>query len=223
MLKWLPSFLLALAGLTWADGASACNRPSGSATNASRMPSGYPMPRMSVTFANRSVYPRIYPRVFPGGGGGYSNTYPGGGYSNYYPGNNYNRLLEAAYGGYGYTPTPAVASYAPPTSPEPRANKPPAPLLAPSLPARPEPVALAVGTNRLRYVAMSVRDLPDARSASRIEEELGKLPGVRGVNVKRWDFGPASVKVWFSEQAPVAAAEVLGEMSRLGFTASVVE
>jgi hypothetical protein len=212
--------LLTLAGLLYADSTPACERPGGSAVNVRRTMPSYPMPRMSVTFAARAPYPLNYPRLYPGG-----NLYPGN-YPLQYPGNAYFNPYQWVdpYAGYGFTQTaPVASSYPAAAAAEPAPVKPPAPLLAPPLSPRPDPVVLPQGTNRLLYVAVSVRDLENARTASLIEQELGKLPGVRGVNVKRSEVGPASIKVWFSEQTPVAAADVIGEMSKLGFTARAME
>jgi hypothetical protein len=62
-----------------------------------------------------------------------------------------------------------------------------------------------------------------AADAGRIEEELGKLAGVRGVNVKYAGLGPVTVKVWYSEREPVGMADVVAEIARLGFQATPLE
>ena len=66
-------------------------------------------------------------------------------------------------------------------------------------------------------MALSVSGMGN-NSADKLEQELGKLAGVRGVNVKR-----DTVKVWYSDKEPVHEKDVLAELQKLGFQATLVE
>jgi copper chaperone CopZ len=187
----------------------ACERPGGSATMARRNLPSISLPRIAFNYyppPPRYPPPPYYPTF---------NYFP----TNYLPnmGNDYAN----------YNPSAPVANYSLPT-PAPAANtsaatKPAAALIAPPLSPRPDPVTLPAGTVRMRYLAVTVAGMTAAGDAGRIEEELGKLAGVRGVNVKRGDKGPATVKVWFTEKEPVGMAEVVAEFARLGYQATPVD
>lgn len=208
MIQRIVLGLIALGAMAWADYSAACERPGGSAANAQR-PS-YGVPRINYAQTMRPYYP---PPL-------YGNPANYGVNPNY--GNNPNYQPVAAYGqdasgGYQMTPTAPVASMSQSAAP-----KQPARIVAPSLPQQQETVALPVGTNRMRYVALTVTGMTGADAANQLEQELGKLAGVRGVNVKTGK-GPTTVKVWFSDKEPVGAADVLAEVQKLGFQAAVAE
>jgi hypothetical protein len=182
---------LATAFLLLGDLAGACERPGGSSLNVRR---SFPVyPRMPY----RPGYP---PPVFP--------SYPGGVMPGYV---NYNADPNG-----GYAAAPAVNYSAL------HLNAPAKPtrLLAPSLPTRAEPVVQTLGTNRLRYVAISIGGSGNADTAKRLEDELGKLVGVRGVNVKSGK-GPITLKVWYSDVEPVLPRNLIAEIERLGLKGTI--
>jgi hypothetical protein len=197
--------LIAIAGLVGTEAAWACERSGGggSATFAQRSMPNYAVPRVNYALTARPYIPTTFPMNYWGNPGYMPNYAP-----NYFPN-------DAG----GQYPTSPVANYSPgPTS---SSTARPARLIAPSLPQQQEAVSLPIGTNRMRFLAVTVTGM-NGGDADRIEQELGKIAGVKGVNVKRGN-GPTMVKVWYSDKEPVAMADVIAEVEKLGFKATAIE
>jgi hypothetical protein len=74
---------------------------------------------------------------------------------------------------------------------------------------------------RMRYIELSVSGVEDAGDSAKLTTTLDKLKGSRGASVKRKAGGEATVKVWYSDKEPLAEAEVIEAVSKLGFKAAV--
>jgi hypothetical protein len=82
-----------------------------------------------------------------------------------------------------------------------------------------DPDAPAEPAVRMRYVELSVTGVEDAADSAKLIATLDKLKGSRGSSVKRKGGGEATVKVWYSDKDPLAADDVIGAVTKLGFKA----